>query len=266
VRRYVRWGLTILLALMMFALFYGPFFAWLPWTPGFTRIRTPDVHLLYRTGHPPLAEFATLPEAASEVERMLGLEFQSPARITLCSTWNDFDRFVPQRAGERALGGVSLNYGDVVVITPRVRDRPDVMKFVLHELVHVLVYQHMGILERASIHQFGWVVEGAPIHFSDPATFHTRAEFKTLAASLDIPTIVAGEGGLRTVPGGPPVAYSVYGYFTGYVRERFGDERFRAYMRAFVRDPGEHRETFGAIFGNELTDAARDFQNAVRSW
>ncbi len=204
-RRRLRWALRLTSLVALGLLAYGPLFVWLPVTPGFVRDRQDLVVILRRPGAAVTAAHGRLGAAARAVETSLGLSFTQPVPIVLCDAWRDLRRFMPWLPVNRGLGARTLPIGHVVFVTPLVRDRADADVFVRHELVHVLLHQHMPMTQRLDGGKPAWLIEGVATFFGNPGSYPAGEDLRDRAKAVDVGRLLTDGMG---APGGPTLFYA----------------------------------------------------------
>jgi hypothetical protein len=238
---------------------YGPLFAWSPITPGFRTTRTLHTVILFRDppglGVMPAAVEASLVRLQSN----LGLDFDSPARFLLCDEWSDLTRFTPWLRVSHDVGAITLPIGLATYVTPVVRNRDDLLDFLAHESAHTLLYQHASIRHRLEMERQGWFVEGVAVHFGNPTAYEAWDEFRRASPPEVLRAIDPALNLNQRGVGGFRFSYSAGGYFVGYLIQRFGQDRFRDFTRAYVVDPAAYRIEFQRIFATSFDDGVQGF-------
>ena len=257
--KLLRRGLFVLTLVVVSWLSYGPLFAWSPITPGFRTARTPHALVLYRDPPGLPLPTAALEAALLGLQSNVGFEFDSPVRLLLCDEWSDFGRFTPWLRVSHSVGALTLPIGLATYVTPVVRNRDDLLAFLTHEAAHTLLYQHASIRHRLEMERQAWFVEGVAVHFGNPTAYETWDEFRRstppdIIRAID-PALNLNQRGV----GGFRFSYSADGYFVGYLVQRFGPDRFRAFAHAYVLNPGAYRLEFQEIFGTSFDDSLRSF-------
>lgn len=251
-----------LLAIVVLAwLLYGPLFVWLPVTPGFVRERQDLVVVLRRPGAAVTPAQGRFGAAARAVEVSLGLSFAQPVPVVLCDGWGDLRRFMPWLRVNRGLGARTLPIGHVVFVTPLVRERADADLFVRHELIHVLLHQHMPLRQRLDGGQPAWLIEGVATYFGNPASYPAGQELRDRARGVDVGRLVTDGPG---APGGPTLFYAESRDFVAGLVERHGADRLRMFLARYVEDPARWRPAFAQAFGVTFDAAVAGFAHRTR--
>jgi len=252
----LRWALRLTSLVVLGLLLYGPLFVWLPVTPGFVRDRQDLVVVLRRPGGEVTAAQGRFGAAARVVETSLGLSFTQPVPIVLCDAWSDLPRFMPWLPVNRSLGARTLPVGHVVYVTPLVRDRADADVFVRHELVHVLLHQHMPMMQRLDGGKPAWLIEGAATFFGNPGSYPAGQELRDRAKAFDVGRLLTDGPG---APGGPTLFYAESRDFVAQLVERYGADHLRAFLASYVRDPAQWPSAFAQSFGVPFDAALAKF-------
>ena len=259
--RRIRWALRLIALLTLALLAYGPLFVWLPITPGFVREREDLVDVLHRPAHPLTPAQRRFGMAARVVEVSIGMRFRTAVPVVLCDDWSDMRRFMPWLPVNRGLGARTLPLGHVVYVTPLVRDWPDADIFVRHELVHVLLHQHMPVLQRLDGGKPAWLIEGVATFYGNPASYPAGDRLPVPAGEADV-TRLLRDG---PEPGGGTRFYAVSRDFVGYLVGRFGADRLRAFLADYAGNPADWSAAFSRAFGVGFEDALHAFGSAEGS-
>jgi hypothetical protein len=89
---------------------------------------------------------AIIPQYADSVQRKLGVRFTRPVDVYLCHTTQSFCRY----AGSKS-PGPRAKVLKKVFISPRLEGTSDWKSIVYHELVHLLLMQHLGVYKYQKI-------------------------------------------------------------------------------------------------------------------
>jgi hypothetical protein len=260
-RLKLRWALRLTALVVLGLLFYGPLFVWLPATPGFTRERQDLVVVFRRPAAAVTPAQGRLGAAARAVEASVGLSFTHPVPIVLCESWGDLRRFMPWLPVNRSLGARTLPIGHVVYVTPLVRDRADADVFVRHELVHVLLHQHMPMLQRLDGGKPAWLIEGVATLFGNPGSYPDGQDLRDRARTVDIGRLLTTG---PAAPGGPTLFYPESRDFVAQLVARYGADRVRAFLASYVRDPAEWPAAFARTFGVTFDAALAAFAHGAQ--
>jgi hypothetical protein len=260
-RRIVRWGLRLIALVTLGLLLHGPLFVWLPVAPGFVRERQDVVVVLRRPGAAVTPAHGRFGAAARAVEASLGLSFTQPVPIVLCDAWGDLRRFMPWLPVNRGLGARTLPIGHVVYVTPLVRDRADADVFVRHELVHVLLHQHMPFMQRLDGGKPAWLIEGVATYFGNPGSYPAGDLLADRLRSVGVARLLREGPG---APGGPTLFYAESRDFVASLVQRHGADRFRTFLARYVRAPAQWPSAFMEVFGATFDSALAEFAHRAR--
>ena len=130
--KWSRWAATAVLLFFLGCALDGPLFPWSPLKPGYTHFTLHRADIYYPSG-------TTLEEAYRQVDNYIAEaetfhRLKMPDRITVIAprTWTDFHLQAPWQRGP--VGGLTLQTGTVIFITPKVAEkRLDTAEFLLHE-------------------------------------------------------------------------------------------------------------------------------------
>jgi hypothetical protein len=251
-RRFIRYGIVVGLVALGWWCAWGPLFAWSPVKPGFASRSDPPIFLYYRELHPPGRGLLSLGEVTRQLESTLGLSFVSEVPVVLCDRWSDLRRFTPWLPVNRQLGARTLPLGHVIYVTPLVRDRDDAVSFVKHELVHVLLHQHMPLLDRLDGGRPAWLIEGLATSFGNPSAYPSGPPFVEALRGRDLRALL--EQSPRSASD-VALFYAAAGQFVSHLRRTSGDERLRDFVRRYVDEPRAYARAFEETFGTNVARA-----------
>ena len=252
--------LAILLLIVLFSFPYGPLFPWSPIKPGYSRLRLKRADLFYTGTLDPA--YLKVDDYITELERTFRIPMQKKVKVIALANWNDKERFCPW-AGGRLAAGVTLDFGTVVFITPRIRERHlDTAEFLRHELTHAITGQNITLWKMQRLKQIHWLTEGVPVWFGHQQAYMNEQEFHAKALQTDLVPVID--------PSGPwpqsdmRFAYIAWRDFIQYLINQRGLDRFREFYLAILQDPARHNQLFEDTYGAPLPEMVRRFQATLR--
>lgn len=102
---------------------YGPLLPWSPVKPGYGAARYSRAAIYFDRAEPLLQDFREVDRMMNEAEAFHALRFRRAVQVIACKSWGDCRRALPW-LNTLALGGVTLATGDVIYITPKLRETP----------------------------------------------------------------------------------------------------------------------------------------------
>lgn len=262
-------ALFCLLALAVFSLLYGPLLAWSPVKPGYDHLKLRRADVYVAVGETPVDDYREIDRMMDEAEAFHGLNFHRKMTVIACRDWASCARYMPWMR-VRGIGGVTLATGDVIYITPQLKEKNlSIGEFLRHELSHAVINQNTTIRKSIALTDQMWFSEGIAVSFGRQAAYLSREEFLQRATDTDLIVYLDPERMNRSLEGwSVRMAYPTQRYFLEYLKSRFGADRFRGFMLAYIDAPGEYRRQFVEAFGVTLPDAVAEYQRAIReqSW
>jgi len=254
----------VLLACLCSAAFaYGFLLPWSPVKPGYDLATFSRARIFYAKSGPLLEDYREVDAMMAEAESFHRLRFQRPVTIIACKTWGDCDRAMPWMS-VRGLGGVTLATGDVIYITPKLAERNfHTREFLRHELSHALLSQNTTILRTYQLNDSPWFFEGLAVSFGRQRDYLTREQFLDLANRVELAGYL--DPGQRALPWNARFAYPAQRYFVEYLKDKYGDDRFAAYLRRVIVAPPRFPAIFADAFDRSFASAIADYQRDVRS-
>ncbi|MBX3277985.1 MAG: hypothetical protein KF868_08300 [Acidobacteria bacterium] len=257
--------LFCLLALAVFSLLYGPLLAWSPVKPGYDHLELRRADVYVAAGESPPADYAEIDRMMEEAEAFHGLRFHKKVTVIACRDWASCARYMPWMR-VRGIGGVTLATGDVIYITPQLKEKGlSIAEFLRHELSHAVISQNTTIRKSIALTDQMWFSEGLAVSFGRQAAYLSRDGFLQRAADTELIVYLDPERMDRSHPQwSVRMAYPTQRYFLEYLKARFGAESFQRFMLAYMDAPGEYRRRFSEAFGLSLPDAVAEYQRALR--
>jgi hypothetical protein len=202
----------------------------------------------------------------AEAEAFHHLKFHRRVKVIACKNWGDCARAWPWM-NVRPLGGVTLTTGDAIYLTPKLKEKNfSVAEFLRHELSHAIISQNTTIRSSLKLTDQAWFSEGIAVWFGNQSSYLSQAEFLERAKTSDLTKVIDPS---RTDRGAPDwsarFAYPAQRYFLEYLEQTWGEERFHEFLVKYIHDPDAYQKLFNEAFGKSLTDAVRQFEQAIRS-
>jgi hypothetical protein len=201
-----------------------------------------------------------------EAETFHRMKYLRPVKIIICKSWGDCERALPW-LDVKGLGGVTLAIGDVVYLTPRLKERNlSAEEFLRHELSHALLDQHTTIRKSLKIAKQAWFSEGLAVSFGQQKAYLSQAEFLERAATTDLTKFIDPERMDRSSRDWDArLAYPAQRYFLEYLKARFGADRFQDFTVKYLNDPDDYRALFNQVFQLPFSGAIEQFSEAVKT-
>jgi hypothetical protein len=167
----------------------------------------------------------------------------------------------------KGLGGVTLATGDVIYITPKLRERNfSVAEFLRHELSHALLSQHTTIRKSLKMTEQAWFSEGLAVSFGDQRAYLSQAEFLERAPKTDLAKFIDPDLMDRSGPGWDArFAYPAERYFLEYLKWRSGEDRFQDFTVRYIDNPDDYRNLFNEAFQISFAEAINQFAQAIKT-
>jgi hypothetical protein len=253
------------LAIVALSFPYGPLLAWSPIKPGYNHLALERADIYFSTGEQLLPDYQGIDRMMNEAEAFHHLKFQARMEIIACKDWGSCARYLPWLT-VRVLGGVTLATGDVIYITPRLKERNlSTAEFLRHELSHALISQNTTIRNSVKLTNQAWFSEGLAVSFGRQAAYLSGAEFLAKAKDAEMIVYLDPERIDQSIPGWSiRFAYPAQRYFLEYLKVRFGDDRFQQFLLGYLATPDEYRKIFADVFGLSFADAIGEYQQAIR--
>ena len=244
---------------------YGPLLAWSPIKPGYNHLALQRADIYFSTGEQLSPDYQGIDRMMNDAEEFHHLKFHTRMKVIACKDWGSCARYMPWMR-VRGVGGVTLATGDVIYITPQLKERNlSTAEFLRHELSHALISQNTSIRNSLKLTNQAWFSEGLAVSFGRQAAYLSRAEFLAKTKDAELAVYLDPERIDRSIPGWSiRFAYPAQRYFLEYLKVRFGDERFQQFQLGYIATPDEYRKIFADVFGLSLADAIGEYQRAIR--
>jgi hypothetical protein len=209
------------------------------------------------------ADYSAIDYLMEDSERFHRFRFVHRLQVVACRSWADFHEFVPFIEGE-LVGGLTLEYGTTIYITPRVEEMHyHTSEFLRHELSHALLLQNSSIASRTQFKRVPWLYEGVAVLAGDQRAYGTAADFARRAASEALAPLFDPAAFER--PGFDlRMAYRAWRYFLEDLIAERGRDRFQVLLARFMQRPLAIDSTFANVYGTPLPAAIAIFENKVR--
>lgn len=241
---------------------YGPLIPWSAVKPGYETLRLGRSEIVFPAGSVLDAAYLKTDEILNEAERFHKLKAHLRLRVVVCRTWEDFGRFCPVVRG-RGIGAVTLDTGNVIYMSPRIREKGlDATEFLRHEMSHAVAGQNASFLRLRSMKRHSWLYEGVPVWFGRQKSYVTQTEFLTRARNTDLWPVITFDSNAAN----PPeirFSYIAWRNFIDYLTQARGADVFMRFYHAFMRSPDEVEQVFAAEYGKPLHEWVREFAREV---
>ena len=258
-RKWAWWtGLAIVIVVVAVAFCFGPLFPWSPLKPGYTHFILHRADIYYPSGTTLDESYRQLDVFIEEAEAFHKLKM--PDRITAIAprTWRDFHMQAPWQRGN-AIGGLTLQTGTVIWITPKVAEKHfDPAEFLRHELSHAILDQNMPLWRGHKLNAQPWLYEGIAVDFGRQKSYLTEQEFIARAQTEPLAPVFNGNNSDMRFN------YVAWRYFVEYMMTKRGRDRFQDYLLRVMQDPDQARAVFPELFGVSFDNAVLEFQSKLR--
>ena len=257
-----------LLVLSVLAFLYGPLFPWSPVKPGYAMISFPRADIYFDPAQPLNEDYRAVGAMMDEAESFHRLTYHQRVKVIACRSWRSCGWFLPWM-NMGPLGGVTLETGDAIYITPKIKERNfSAAEFLRHELSHALISQNTTMRNAHKLNSLVWFNEGMAVSFGRQTSYFSRDEFLTKAATVDLadfidPARIAKQQATGSWPA--RFAYPAQRYFVEYLKAKFGPDVFQSFLLRCIHDPDNHAALFQEVFHTPLGLAVEDYQQAVRA-
>ncbi len=266
-KRRIFIGALISLAFLLAMAFpFGPLMPWSPVKPGYHRVSYASADVYLGGGDNQLGDYGGVEKMMRDAEKFHRMEYLRKVKVIACKSWGDCARAMPW-LNVKALGGVTLATGDVIYITPKLKEKNfSVEEFLRHELSHALLSQHTTIRKSLKMTDQAWFSEGLAVSFGDQKAYLSRAEFLERAPKTDLAKFIDPESMDRSAPGwNQRFAYTAQRYFLEYLKQRFGADRFQDFTVRYIDNPDDYRNLFNEVFQISFPDAIKQFEQAIKT-
>src|SRR5205085_8483477 len=241
---------------------FGPFLPWSPLKFGYNHVGYARADIYVGEHSPVSNDYGLVDRMMNEAEVFHGLSYRRRVRVIECKDWRACGRSLPWMGNLHGLGGVTLATGDAIYITPKLKEKAfSVAEFLRHELSHALISQNTSMLSSLKLNEQPWFNEGLAVSFGRQSSYVKRAEFLTRAKQIDLTDYL--DPAKRAVPWDQRFAYPTQRYFIEYLRARFGEERFRQFLRKNIGQPVAWRATFADVFQAPFDQVAQAYGEAI---
>lgn len=264
-----RWisGVALVVFLLLALAFpFGPLLPWSPIKLGYRNASYARADVYFDRQQPPTPDFAQVETMMREAERFHGLRFQRRVRVIECKNWADCQRALPW-LNTQGLGGITLGTGDVIYLTPKLKEKHlSTTEFLRHELSHAVLCQNTTLYHTFKLNEQPWFYEGLAVSFGQQQAYLSREEFLERAQQTELSSFLDPEK--RATPWDARFAYPTQRYFTEYLKAKYGAAKFQQFLERDLAQPTAWRTNFGEVFQVPFATAIADFQSALRnrSW
>jgi hypothetical protein len=271
-------------AVLLYALLFGPLFAFSPVKFGFDQMRLAHCTVFYPPGSQLDPGYAKLDALMAETEQFHRMRFNKPVRVFVCKTDRQYKRLSrgggsactgptgtvvyikPSIAGATYPPRIEHENGTLKLLPPANPARRDLESFLKHELSHAILYQNTSLWKAMKINR--WVEEGLAIYFGNAHHYYSGAQLRALAIDDGFLFPFTDED---TDPVGMPdgimhfFSYGVYGSFVQFLADTYGLDAVLDYVHEYIRAPKNEEALFKSRFGANLDDAVDEFRKRLIS-
>jgi len=257
--------LTLFAFLLAMAFPFGPLLPWSPVKPGYHTMSYASADVYFGAADQP-GDYLGVDRMMRDAEAFHRMKYQRRVKVIACKSWGDCERSLPWMS-VKALGGVALATGDVIYITPKLKEKNfSVAEFLRHELSHALISQHTTIRKSLKMTEQAWFSEGLAVSFGEQKAYLSQAEFLERAPKTDLAKFIDPEAMDRSAPGWDArFAYPAQRYFLEYLKRRFGADRFHDFTVKYINNPDDYRNLFNEVFQLPFAEAIKQFAEAIKT-
>ena len=265
-RRGVIGVAALLFILLAMAFPFGPLLPWSPVKPGYHTVSYASADIYVGGGDDRIGDYGDVDRMMREAEAFHQMKYRRRVRVIACRSWSDCERALPW-LHVKVIGGVTLATGDVIYITPRLKEKNlSAAEFLRHELSHALLDQQTTVRKALKMNEQSWFSEGLAVSFGDQKAYLSRAEFLERAPKEDLAKFIDPEVMDISAPAWDArFAYVAQRYFLEYLKGRFGAERFQGFTVKYIDNPGDYRNLFNGAFQISFADAIKQFAQAIKA-
>jgi hypothetical protein len=252
--------LNLFVIVLALAFVFGPLLPWSPFKAGYQLTRYSNADIFSHSSNDQLADYANIDRMMQEAEAFHRMKFLRRVKVIACKSWGDCERAFAMVKRQNA-GGVTLAIGDVIYITPRLKERNlSVEEFLRHELSHTLLSQHTTIRKSLTITEQGWFSEGLAVPFARQKAYLSEAEFLEQASATDVAKFIDPAQMHRSSHDWDArFAYTAQRFFIEYLKRRFGADRFQEFTVHYPDDPNDYCGLFSQVFQVPFSEAIKEF-------
>jgi hypothetical protein len=275
--RNKKWTVTALgvVALAFFTIYEIIFARLFPFSPivlGFSRQEYASF-IVYHHGQPESSQLAYVSDIVSAEENYHGLPFRSKPEIFLCRDDGEYHRLTGGRARFIATNG--RLFVSHRAQTDARQGIIDLRIYVIHEMSHCLLQQHLSVLRSAKMPR--WVFEGVAMDCANQVgvgVYPSKAKvYDTVAQGIfcepaDFGTYLSGEKGTAlSCPLENKIAffYSEFGCLVEFIRTSHGAQQYQAFLKDLGESPAFNVDrSFERVFGLKFPEEIARFKNETR--
>jgi hypothetical protein len=258
--------ISLFVFILAIAFLFGPLLPWSPLKPGYHAVSHASADIYLSNPNQQVDHYGGIDRMIREAEAFHRMKFLRRVKVIECKNWGDCERALPW-LHVKSLGGVTLAMGDVIYITPRLKERNfNAEEFLRHELSHALLSQHTTIQKSIKLTEQAWFSEGLAVSFGEQTAYLSQREFLELAPKTDLSKFIDPDRMNRSSQDWDPrFAYPAQRYFIEYLKRRFGADRFQDFTIKYIDDPDDYRALFSEVFKIPFPVAIDQFAQAIKS-
>jgi len=277
-------GCTVLLAsLFFYGLFFGPLFAYSPIKQGFDELALDRCTIIYPKGTELPPEYKTVDDLMAETEQFHRLQFKKRVQIIVCASNGQHKRFSlggghactaqtgtviyfrPSIGETTYPPGLSIEGGNIKLLSPSVDGYRKLTDFLKHELSHAILYQNTSLLKALRIKT--WLEEGLAVYFGNSDHYYRGEDLKTLAIDQNFFfDLFDDEIEPENIPFEIKHTFR-YGFFQGfivYLIDAYGFDTVIGFVHKYIQAPKEEAVLFKESFGITQQEALDIFRQRLR--
>lgn len=259
-------ALAFLLLLVMMAFPYGPLLPWSPFKPGYSSASYIRADVYFDSSIALPQDYRQVDQMIADAETFHRLRFNKRVKIIACKNWNDCQRSWFWM-NVKPLGGITLATGEVVYITPKLKERNfSIAEFLRHELSHAVISQNISIRNSLKLTDQAWFSEGLAVSFGKQTSYLSREEFIAKAKNGDLTKYIdPAQMDRNAADWSARFAYPAQRYFLEFLKQQYGEDRFQDFALKYINSPDDYQKQFSEVFRLTLPEAVRQFEQAIKS-
>jgi len=114
--------LTLLVFSLAMAFPFGPLLPWSPVKPGYHTVSYASADVYLGGADDQLGDYGDVDRMMRDAEAFHQMKYPHRVKVIACKSWGDCERSLPWLS-VKGLGGVTLATGDVIYITPKLKEK-----------------------------------------------------------------------------------------------------------------------------------------------
>ncbi|HUW62032.1 MAG TPA: hypothetical protein VMZ06_13610 [Candidatus Bathyarchaeia archaeon] len=271
-------------AVLLYALLFGPLFAFSPLKFGFNELHLGRCKVSYPSGATPDPAYSQLDDLMAETEKFHRLSFKKNVLVIVCASNSQYRRFslasgnactvqtgtviyIRPSISEAAYPPRIAHQGGVLKLLPPANPaKRDLASFLKHELSHAVLYQNTTLWKAMKIKR--WPEEGLAVYFGNTHHYYAGEDLRSLAIDDGFWFNLTNEDAEPVgIPDGIKhfFSYGAYCGFITYLVDTYGRHHVLNFVKDYIRSPQNEEALFKKQFGISLNDALEEFRKRLTS-